>query len=307
MILHRRPPGPPPRRGAPQGDSVDAILSTLFVIWGILFTVGCIGLGILLIKNPTPGDWGIGGLFGLAGIMAAPFGTVIAILFGPRMLKGDRGAYRLGGWLCLAPILLHVPAVPILFAYPHPELFALAVTLTSLWLALAISLICRSITAPASASSGPRPSAPPASAAAVPLSGPGPHDPSLGLAFRVFAWLAAASLAFAFLQTLAPLPAGMTQSFVLGLTVTYGVGALVALIASFTLPPGIARGDLRVIRPLAIVLMIPAIPSALGLVFSLLSPLALLTMVFSVPGLVQIAWIAMTGLLLVRGFSTRLN
>jgi hypothetical protein len=45
----------------------------------------------------------------------------------------------------------------------------------------------------------------------------------------------------------------------------------------------------------------------LGLALSAMNPIILLTSLFSIVGIPQVAWIAMTGVLLVRGFSSRLN
>jgi hypothetical protein len=223
------------------------------------------------------------------------------------MARGDRGAFGTGGWLSLAPILLIIPFASMLpLLRSVPVVLILVCVLLALWLALSIALIRRSVTPVTTAASGPAPGSG-ASAFAMPQAGAGPHDPTIALAFR---WVALASVGYAaytLVMSLTPQTPDISSSILLGVRISAGAWCLIGLVGAWLLPPAIMRGDLRVIRPLSVLMLILAAPSALLLLLSALNPFAMIQVLFSVAGFAQIAWVAMTGVLLVRGFTPRLN
>jgi len=320
-VIVQRPKNGPPPVITPKGDSVDAVLSTLHAIYGVLFSLGAIGsaIGLMVWLNnePSPGLGGIGVIV-IAFMFAAvsPIGLAAAIVYSPKMLRGDRSAYRVGGWLCIAPLLVAFPTgAPIFMLAPNRGVAAFVFVIMALWLTLGVALISRSLKAPA----GGLPHVPASNPAAwslgavsgpvaVPVAGPGPHDKRISEAFRYFSLFSAATSVWGLAQVasqprIVNQPALLTPAF----GITLGVFALLGVLAAYIFPPKIAIGDLRVIRILAILMLIPAIPSAIGLLLSILSPFAFISMVASLAGLAQIAWLLMAGLLTARGFTPRLN
>jgi hypothetical protein len=139
------------------------------------------------------------------------------------------------------------------------------------------------------------------------MAGPASYDEKIAFAFQCVALGVAASAAYILVGTTIwntpDLPADLQP----GLAIAAGAGCVLGLLGAWLLPPGIKRGDLRVIRTLGLLMLLPAAPLILGLALSAMNPIILLTSLFSIVGIPQVAWIAMTGVLLVRGFSSRLN